>query len=122
MHRRPSSAAPAILAIHNGAIVLQGSGWSGSFPPGTFAFYKQGNGDCVIQFGSPVMGFGTTLDDGSQQSFSGLIEPFAGATSLGQFPASTTAHTVLYLGVSDTESCEAAGLGLLALVALRRRA
>ena len=90
------------LASSNAAVVHQGFGYSGSFPVGTYALYNQFNGDYTIAFGTPVMGFGTDLDDAFQGAFDATIEAFAGTTSLGVFPASTlTAHTLLYLGVSD---------------------
>jgi hypothetical protein len=142
------------LAQSNAAVVHQGYGYAGSFPFGTYALYNQLNGDYTIVFGSPVKGFGTDLDDAFQGAFDASIEALNGTTSLGVFPGSTIAHTLLYLGVSDDvaevtsvklhesnndfaigplslittvpeaagrESCEAATLGLLGLVALRRR-
>lgn len=76
-------------------------GWDGNFPAGTFLITPQEpSGPVTFTFAIPIQGFGLTIDDAYNNSFTGTIQAFNGTTSLGTY-STTLFDTLLFLGVLD---------------------
>jgi PEP-CTERM motif len=74
--------------------------WVGGFPAGTIIESTQFGAPMSIVFSNPVYGFGLTLDDAFQSSFTGTIQALGLSFSpIGTF--NVTQSGVMFLGVTD---------------------